>query len=176
MELFRELKNSEVSWFSCWSVVSTDPLQGEGTQPPSLLSPPKPVEEQFSHSHLSLHPLLASCEKAKQTVKPNHLICHRHHCYQLVIENVGQFGTNFSCGGGEGEFTVCTLYSVHSIYKFSWPLLSLVAESRASGPHSGKAPIPLPVPFLFPSSTVVYTYRWSFEPALYPCPEGVSRQ
>ncbi len=99
--------------------------------------------------------LLASCEIADS--RPNHIVCYRHHCCQLLTEIAGQSGTNFSrrggVGGGGGK---STLY-VHSTH-ICWPLLSFAVYSSACGPHSGKVPYHSLPPSSFPH--LVSSYNW----------------
>jgi hypothetical protein len=93
--------------------------------PLHLLSPPEQCSVVYG-GHLPHYPspptLLASCEIADN--RPNHIICHTGHCYQLLTETASQSGTIFQILGGGGRI----LYT----------------------PHSGKAPYhPLP-PSSFP--------------------------
>jgi hypothetical protein len=117
--------------------------------------------------------LLTSCEIADK--QPNHIICHRRHCCQLLMEIAGKSGKictdkrekvppknilkkeKFQQRGGSNIH----IHSTHTV--FSWPLLSFVAKSSASCPHLGKATYYSQPPSFFPH--LVFIHHWISGPA-----------
>jgi hypothetical protein len=92
-------------------------LQGEGTQPTSLLSPPGPGSGRLCNARQicpTPHPspiLLASCGIAD--IHPNLTFCPRVKCCKVLTEIANQPGTNFS---HRGEKTT-QVHSIHTLYK-----------------------------------------------------------
>ncbi len=79
-----------------------------------------------------LPPPAASCEISD--IQPNHTSCPKLYCCQVLTEITGQSCTSFSRRGKRGQRTQYT----HLAASF-WVLWQ---NSSASGPQSGKAPLP----------------------------------
>jgi hypothetical protein len=126
--------------------------QGEGTQPPSLLSPPGPGSERLCNAmetklpHSPSLPLPASLLwNSRQPPKPNYLPNTR--LLWCTDRNCRPAWHRFQPQGGK-EYTVHSIQ--YTVQTFGWLLLSFAAESSASGPQSGKAPyLSLTLPHLF---------------------------
>ncbi len=116
---------------------------GHNITSPFLISPCSTVYRWTKGRDWTANPLTALF------YKPNHIICHRRHCCQLLTELPAN-PEQISASGGR----VHHMYTV-TVHTFSWPLLSSVA----SGPHSGKATYHSLTPFLFPSSSVYISLR-----------------
>ncbi len=76
--------------------------------------------------------LLASCEIEDSL--PNQLLT-------VIATNLAQIS---AAGGIRVRYTVNSTGTQYTVHTFSWLLLSFAAESSASGPQTGRAPIPLP--------------------------------
>jgi hypothetical protein len=102
-------------------------IQGEGSQPPSLLSPPGPgsvrrvtIWRQSCHTPPPSPTLLASCEIADR--HPNQTICPTRNCCEVLTEIAGQPGSDFTYRGERVHHTQYTHTQYTNLAGILWVL------------------------------------------------------
>ncbi len=105
--------------------------QGEGTQPPSLLSPPGVGSVRLCNAMETKLPSSPSLPHPTQTK-----LFAQHETVVMYWQKLPASLAQISATGGK-EYTKHSIQ--YTVQTFSWLLLSSAAESLASGPQSGKA-------------------------------------